>query len=140
MIRRALTEPVLTAIIATLKGTSAVTTLATGGVWNHVPEGTAYPYVIVRSPAESREDTLGRFGASLVIEVQVVSQASGDLEGARLLDQCIRALNFAALSLTSPAASLGVTWENSERYAETINGLVTRHHVGLFRAWAEQTA
>ncbi len=140
MIRAIPTEAVLTAIVATLQGTSAVTTLATGGVYNNVPAGTPFPYVEVTAPADRRLDTMGRFGAETVVNVKAVSQAFGDREASRILAACTQALNFASLSLTSPQASLGITWDNSDRYAEVINGVTTRHHVGIFRVWTEQTS
>ena len=140
MIRQVPTEAVITAVVSTLNNSTDVTGLATGGVFNNVPQGTAFPYVEVTSPTERRFDTASRFGAEVLVNIKAVSQGRGDQEASRILDRCVRALNFAQLTLTSPQASLGITWENSERYADVINGVTTRYHVGMFRVWTEQTA
>jgi hypothetical protein len=140
LIRAVGVEAVLTSVIAALKNSTGVTGLATGGIYNDVPQGTTFPYVEVTSPTTRKVDTFGRFGAETIVNVKAVSQARGDQDAMRILDQCIRTLNFATLSLQSPQASLGITWENSDRYLEVVNGIPTRHHVGIFRAWSEQTA
>lgn len=143
MIRRSTVVEVLGAVVAALKASATVVTLAVGGVWNSVPQGTArFPYVEVTSPSDIAEDTFSRFGARLIVDVMVVSQArAGDLEAANLLNACIQALDFAALSATSPITILGVTWRSSDRaQEEPVNGVTTRYHTGRFEVWAEQTA
>jgi hypothetical protein len=51
---------------------------------------------------------------------------------------------MSALHLTRPTVSghtvLGTAFENGERFQETINGVITRHHVATFRVWTEQSS
>ncbi len=136
--RHVAVEAVLTAVVTTLKASAGVMALVTG-VFNHVPQGTAYPYVQVTSPTDRRVDTMGRFGAETLVDVKVVSQAQGDQEAARVLDQCVRALDLQPLTLTDHAG-LGIAWESSDRFAEVVNAVITRHHVATFRVWTEQSA
>ena len=138
VIRRSPVEAVLTGIVTALKNSTGVTGLATGGVYNNVPQSTTYPYVVVTSPTDRREDTFGRFGASIMVDVKAVSQYPGDKEPSQIIDQCIRTLNFQPPSTTQHTV-LGVTWNNSERYSEVVNGIVTRHHVASFYVWSEQS-
>jgi hypothetical protein len=139
MARRSSVDATLAAIVLALKSSTGVTGLATGGIFNNVPQNTPYPYVVVTSPTDRREDTCGRFGSVLLVDVKAVSQYDGDKEAAGILDQCIQALNF-----QKPAASghtvLGMTWENSERFQEVVNGIPTRHHVATLRVWTEQSS
>lgn len=139
--RRSPVESVLTAVVSTLRSSTGLTALlgSSSGVYNNAEQGAPFPYVVVSSPADRRLDTFGRFGAELVVNTQVVSQGRGDKEASQILDQVIRALNFATLD-TTQHTSIGITWDNSERYMETINGVTTRYHVGMFRVWTEQSS
>lgn len=137
--RRSPIETVLTAIVTTLKNSTGVTGLATGGVYNNVPQRETFPYIKVTSPTDRREDTFGRHGNIALVDVTVVSQGLGDQEGARISSAAVQALNDAAPSLTGHVW-LGVEWDNGERFRETINGIDTRHHVNTFRVWTEQTS
>jgi hypothetical protein len=130
---------VLTAMVTTLKGSTGVTGLATGGVYNNVPQNTPYPYVEVTAPTDRRQDTYGRFGASTLVDVKVVSQYRGDQEAARILDQCIRALDFQKPTMSGHTC-LGISWEGNERFAEEVAGVVTRYHVATCRVWTEQSS
>lgn len=139
MARASAVEPVLTAIVAALKATSAVTALVSTRIYNNVPPGTSYPYLEVTSPVDTREDTFGRFGASTLVDVKVISQALGDQEATRIVAACVTALDLTTPTLTDHTA-LGVAWDSTERFREVVNGVVTRHHVATFRVWTEQAA
>jgi hypothetical protein len=104
-----------------------------------VPQGTLYPYIEVSAPTNRRVDTNNTPGSEALIDLKVVSQYQGDAEADEIMDYCIRALNFQEPVLTDGHRMLGVAWDNSERYKETVSGIVTRYHVGTFRAWSEQT-
>jgi hypothetical protein len=137
--RRSPVEAVLTAIVSTLRASAGVSAIATGGVYNNVPQGTAFPYLEVSCPSDRPVDTCGRFGAELLVDVKAVSQAFGDQEPSRMLDQAIRALNFQRPTL-SEHETLGVTWESGDRFREVVNGIITRHHVATFRVWTQQSS
>lgn len=129
---------VIGAVVARLQASTAVTGLATGGIYNNVPQGTPYPYVEVTSPTDRRQDTFGRFGSETLIDVKTVSQAHGDQEALAITEQCIGALDF-QLPATTGHSALGVAFESGDRFREVVNGVVTRHHVATFRVWTEQS-
>lgn len=129
-------EDVITASVTALKADAPLLALTTL-IYNNVPQDTAYPYVEVTSPSDTRVDTFARFGSTVLVDVKVVSQAFGDREASRILDACITALNNTLPSLTSHT-TLGIAWDSSDRFREVVNGIVTRHHVATFRVWAEQ--
>lgn len=138
--RRSPVETVLTTVVGALRASSGVTgQVGSTGIYNHVDQGAAMPYIVVSSPVDRRVDTVSQFGAETMVTVQVVSQARGDQEASRVLDHCIRALDFATLGTTGHT-SFGCSWENNERYSETINGVQTRYHVGIFRVWTGQSS
>jgi hypothetical protein len=138
-LRRSPVAAVIGAIVTTLKSSTGVTGLATGGVYNHVPQGTSYPYVVVSSPTGRRQDTFGRFGGETLIDIKAVSQYQGDRDAANILDHCGRALDLQPLA-TTQHTTLGIAWETDDRFAEVVNGLVTRHHVATYRVWTEQSS
>jgi hypothetical protein len=142
MARRSSVEAVLTAIVTVLRasaGVTALTATGAGSIVNNVPQDTPYPYVEVTSPTDRREDTCGRFGSSVLVDVKVISQARGDQEAARLLAACVQALDFQKPALTAHT-TLGLTWESSDRFRDVVNAIVTRYHVATFRAWTEQSS
>lgn len=138
MPRRSPEEAVVTAIVAALKASTGVTGLVSTRVFNNVPQDTPYPYVVVTAPLVRRADTFGCLGGTTLVDVQAVSQERGDQEGMRILDQCIRTLNFTEPPTTGHTV-LGIAWDQTERYQEVVNGIPTRHHVATLRAWTEQT-
>ena len=139
MARRSSIDAVLAGIVTTLKNSTGVTGTVSTRVYTNVPQDTPYPYLVVTSPTDRREDTMGRFGSSVLVDVKAVSQYAGDKEAAQLTDQCIRALDFVNPSLSGHSA-IGVTWEGSDRFQEVVNGIPTRHHVASFRVWTEQSS
>src|SRR5690242_20171970 len=100
MARRSPDEAILTAVITALRASSDLTALATGGVYNSVPQGTAFPYVEVTVPSSVRQDTFSRYGSEATLDVKSVSQAAGDQEGVRIRSKCIEALNGQNLTLS----------------------------------------
>jgi hypothetical protein len=139
MPRRSADQVVIGGVVNALLGSTGVTGLVSTRVYNNVPQNTAYPCIKVTLPTIRRTDTYGRLGATALIDVDVISQAFGDLEGAQILDQCVQTLNFTEPSL-SGHHSLGLAWDETTRFAEVVNGIVTRHHVASFRYWTEQSS
>lgn len=135
--RKSPVESVLTAVVGTLRTSTDMTLVSSTGIYNNVEQDARFPYVVVTSPVDRRFDAVGQLGSEVMVNVQVVSQARGDKEASQILDQCIRALNFTPLE-TTQHDTFGCAWDSSERYSETINGVQTRYHVGMFRVWTGQ--
>jgi hypothetical protein len=140
MIRRSNVDPIIAATVTTLRASSGVTALCPASkIWNDIPPDTARPYIEVTVPSNRRVDTLGRFGGECLLEVHVVTDHEGDQEGNRLLDQCIQALDFTHPTLVGHTM-LGLAWDDSVAYPETVNSIKVHHHIGSYRAWAEQSS
>lgn len=136
--RRSPVEAVISAIVSRLRASTGVTALVTG-IYNDVPQASAYPYVVVSSPLDKRMDTFGQLGGETMIDVQAISQAHGDQEGVRILDQVGRALDLQPLS-TTQHTTFGVAWDQNERYSNVVNGIQTRYHVSTYRVWTGQSS
>lgn len=138
MVRTSPVEAVVSALITTLRATTALTPLVSG-IYNDVPQGTAYPYVVVTVPTNRRSDTIGCFGNSALVDTKVVSQYRGDREAARIQAAMISALNFQEPALAGGHRVLGLSWDSADSYQDVVNGVPTRYHVSTWRAWTEQT-
>jgi hypothetical protein len=98
-----------------------------------------FPYLVVMSPTDRPVDTMGRFGVETLVDVRAVSQYQGDKQAADLIDAAMSALHFTRPTVSGHTV-LGTAFENGERFQETINGVITRHHVATFRVWTEQSS
>jgi hypothetical protein len=139
MPRRNPDEAVIGGVVTALLASTGVTGLVSTRVYNNVPHNTTYPLVKVTLPTTRRSDTYGCFGAEATVDVDIVSQAFGDLEATRILDQCVRTLDFTRPTL-SGHTSLGLRFDETARYSEMVNGIQTRHTVASFTYWTEQSS
>lgn len=132
-------DPV-TAAVYTALNVAAMTALATGGVYAHVPQATAFPYVRIDSPVESRFDTMGRAGKELSISVHAFSTYAGPTQAAGILSKAIELLHYQALSITGHD-TVTVQYETgSDAGDEIVNGVTVYHYVAIFRLLVQQTA
>src|SRR5678815_3487664 len=139
MPRRSPDQEVIGAVVTALAASTGVTGLVSTRVYNNVPQNTSYPLVKVTLPMTHRQDTFGRYGATATVDVDAISQAFGDLEGTQILDQVVRTLDFTRPNLTGHT-SLGLAFDETNRFSEMVNGIQTRHHVASFRYWTEQSS
>lgn len=139
MPRRNPDEVAIGAVVSALAASTDVTGLVSSRIYNNVPQNTSFPLVKVTLPTTRRVDTYGRFGAEGTVDVDIISQAFGDLESTRILDQCVRVLDFTRPNL-SGHTSLGLRWDETTRYSEMVNGVQTRHTVASFTYWTEQSS
>lgn len=141
MARRSPITAVVTGVVATLRADSDVVAAvgSSTAIYNNVAQGAAFPYLVISSPTDVPQDTMGRFGVSSLVDVKSVSQYPGDKEAADIINECVQTLHFQRPTVAGHTV-LGMHFENGERYSEVINGLVTRHHVATFRVWTEQSS
>jgi hypothetical protein len=139
--RRSPITAVITGVVSTLRADSAVTALvgSSTGVYNNVEANASYPYLVISSPTDRPVDTYGRFGVESLVDVKAVSQYPGDKEAADIINAAMSALHFVRPTMSGHTV-LGTAFESGERFQETINGIVTRHHVATFRVWTEQSS
>lgn len=125
-----------TAVAAALK-VSALTTVATGGVWNSMaPEGSVPPYVVFNQQSEVIEQTFDRRLYSLLYQVQAV--VKGYPKAASELDAiCDTLLNRQPLTITGASHILTLR-ESGLSYAEVVGGALFYHQIGIYRITADK--
>ena len=73
------------------------------GVYDHVPEGTAFPYITIGNVTVSRWGAHDRFGARSTVTVHVWSAFLGREEVSRLVDHLMRLLDHQPLTIDGHA-------------------------------------
>lgn len=138
-------EPVLTAVIAKLKSSTALTALlstgTTGSVFNDVPQGSLMPYVEVGNAIETRWDTVGCPGKQVSFIVKSVVNGDvdrGDKRNAQILNATIGALHFQPLTITSHLHAGTRYEEGGEPFTEVVSGVKVRHMPSTFRVFVTQ--
>jgi hypothetical protein len=139
-------EPVLTAVIAKLKSSTALTALlstgTTGSVFNDVPQGSLMPYVEVGQPVETRWDTVGCYGKQISFVVKAITNGDvdrGDKKNAQILNATIGALHFQPLTITSHLHAGTRYEEGGASFTEVVSGVKVRHMPGVFRVFVTQS-
>lgn len=137
-VRSLAAHPVTQAMVTRLD-TASVKTIATGGVFNDVPEGTARPYVLVMNASEQPWNTMGAWGSELMQEVHAYSDYEGDLVTAQILEEVVRALDHRLF----PVPGYVLT---SCQFEQILNlepvverGITSRHRVGMFRVRVQES-
>jgi len=129
-------EPILTATYGALN-TSAVTALAP--VYNHVPQGTARPYLVIENPTEVPWNTMGEFGKDVTVQLHAVSEAFGDQEALRILNAAILVLDYSKPAISSHQC-VSFKYEHGSSYKEElVGGVIVRHHIALMRVFVAQS-
>lgn len=86
-------------IFSRLTGTAAVTTLLAGGVLDHVPPGTAFPYVVLGETASSPMDSQGVSGSDITMTLHTYSRGGGMKEAKQIMSAIYDALHNASFSV-----------------------------------------
>lgn len=68
------------AIYARLSADAALTTTLGADVYDYVPEGADFPYVVIGDTTEAPEDTMGQTGRAVTFTVHYWSRYRGDKE------------------------------------------------------------
>lgn len=123
---------VLAAVYAALH-VNGYTTLSTGGVFNDVPQGTAFPFTWIAKgePPEEPYDTFGKIGAICRVDVHIYSQYAGDSESEAMVEKATQLLHHVALAI-SGWETLNVVREPTRFDLVEIDGVTTRHTVAPF--------
>jgi hypothetical protein len=118
---------------------AGMTALAIGGVWANVPQATAFPYVRVDSPIETRLDTFGRAGKSVSISVHAFSDYKGPTKAAAIINKAVELLHYATVSV-SGHSTIAVQYETGfDAGDEEVNGKRIYHYVGIFNVMVQQS-
>ena len=110
---------------------SAVTTLATGGVWNKIaPQGTALPYVIFQWQGGGDDNLTPRRGRNLIYTVKALA---ADADTAENIDEQIDlALHYQTLTV-SGWTNYRMAREDDVNYQEEPTGVPVWHIGAMYR-------
>lgn len=135
---RSALEPVLGSVYSALN-TTGITGLAPV-YGNFVPEGIRPPYVAIRAATEMPWPTIGAQGSEIVVPVESVSVADGDLPVIQLASAVRTALDRAALAGTSGYTVTACRWESNVPDEDIVDGVRYRFITSLFRIKVAQIA
>ena len=124
-------EPVSEAVYGLLN-VSAMTTLATGGVFQDVPQDTAFPYVAYELTESDTAGTLGQIFYQMGLDVHVWSQYEGNQQAERIISKAVELLTFQTPAMTN-FTTLLITHDGSNSFPDLdINGVATKHLLAEF--------
>lgn len=104
-----------------------------------VPQGTTCPYALLQSPFEIRQDCFQAPGKQVTFQVHVVS-VSPAAEPHAILNKAVELLHYSTSMAATAHTPMVVQYETGESYEETVDGVLYRHVVGMFRAQIWQTS
>lgn len=122
------------ALYGVLTEDAALMALAAGGVFDHVPAGTAFPYVALGGIAAETFGTQDASGNDLVVTLHVYSRVPGMRETQALLAALHDALHWAEFAVAGQALVLCRHLGSETRLED--DG-VTRHGIARFRVVTE---
>lgn len=107
------------------------------GVYDQVPEGTAYPYVRIGDHLSIPDNDHGGFGREITVTVHVWTRARGNAQGQQIADRIIELLDHQDRSLpVSGHRVVSVRCEFDQALTDPNPEL--RHHVIRFRIVTQQ--
>jgi len=117
------------AVVARLQAYTPITDLV-AGVYDHVPQDSAYPYIVAGDDSAIPFDTDNSIGSETDVTIHAWSRYRGRKEIKQVLDAIHAGLHRFALVVAN-AATVLCTFEGSDSFTEE-DGL-TRHGVIRFR-------
>lgn len=130
-------EPIAAAIYTALNG--SVTFTALSPILNEVPQGQLRPYTILENFTEVPWNTMGEFGKTVTFQLHIISDATGDREGIRILNAAIGALDYQKFAVTNHKM-VQCKYEHLQHWTEeAIGGVKVRHFVPIFRVDVTQS-
>lgn len=130
-----------TAVYAILVADSTLLALATGGIHNDVPEGAAYPHVLISKATETPEHTFGSATTGLgwndIIRIHVYSRTAGDMQATLILERVVVLLNFQPVVVPG-YGRVSCEYLSARVLVENIDKIETRHIPAEFRVRVHQ--
>jgi hypothetical protein len=127
--------PIQAAVYDLLTGDAALMGLVTG-VWDEVPEGTAYPYVVIGEALEQPEGAHDRFGRQTVITLHVWTDTRGFTATTQITARLVALLDHQPLTIAGHH-HVSTRYEFSQTLRDPKPHL--RHIPIRFRIFTEQT-
>jgi hypothetical protein len=79
--------PIQEAVYSRLNGDATLVTTLGASVYDAVPDGAPFPYVVIGDDTEAPNDTMGRTGRDTTLTIHTWSQAIGKQETKRIQDR-----------------------------------------------------
>ena len=108
---------------------SPVAALVTG-IYDHVDQGTAFPYVVIGEDAAGEWDTDTEVGSDSLLTIHVWSREKGRLQTKEIQEGIYNALHRAELTIVD-AIFYSLDWQFSDSFLDSDGE--TRHGVMRFR-------
>lgn len=123
------------AIFTRLSGDTALVTTLGAAVYDHVPEGAAFPYVVIGDVTEAPNDTMGTTGRDITVTIHYWSQYAGNKQIHQIHNRVDELLDR-----WEPTVSGWNAVEMSADFYDTFRDpdAVTRHGVARYRVHAHQ--
>ena len=136
---------VQTGVFTVLTGTTALTALladGAGGILDHVPTGTAFPYVVIGAAQSVPMDTQGVSGNEVTLTLDTYSRATGMDELRHMMSQIYTALHNVSFAVPNQVlvqcqcldSATGLEADGMGRYAQNAT---IRHGSQRFRIITE---
>ncbi|MBI3440668.1 MAG: DUF3168 domain-containing protein [Proteobacteria bacterium] len=128
---------VQTGVFSRLTGTSALTTLLSNGansVLDHVPAGTAFPYIVIGEASARPMDSQRVSGSDVTLTVHTYSRGVGMQEAKRIMSALYDALHHASFAIPNQVLVLCQLLD-SQTVLE--NDGLTRHGIQRFQIITE---
>lgn len=123
---------VQSAVYQRLHGDASLLSLATGGVYDAVPQGNPMPYVVIGEKSEVPDNTLTEIGKETTTTIHIWSNAEGDRQALQILERIDTLLDNQSLTVNGWDA-WRVENEFSETLRETDQNRTIRHVVARYR-------
>lgn len=123
---------VQTALYQRLHGDATLLALATGGVYDEVPQSTPYPYIVIGEATEVPDDTLTERGKDTTVTIHVWSKAPGNKQTLQIIERLDELLDNQSLTVNGWNA-----WRVQNEFVEVLrentDGTLYRHGVPRYR-------
>ncbi len=129
--------PVIRAVYVRLTGDEELTDMVSGRIFDHTPEDTPYPYIVVGEAIESPDNWHGGFGRQTVLTLHVWSQYRGFTEALRIAARLMALLDHTPLAVDG-LAHIATRYESSEALTDPEPPGNIRHVPIRFRVVTEQ--
>lgn len=127
-------HPIQRAIYALLTGDTALTAMI-NGVFDHVPEPKAHPYVEIGEAIETPRNSHGSFGRETSVTLHTWTNARGFAEGDAIVTRLMQLLDHQPLTIDGQN-HIATRYEFGQALRDPDPQI--RHHVTRFRIVTEQ--
>ena len=124
-----------TKLYSTLKNDSTLMNLATGGIFDRVPQGTKMPYIFMGEWTEGRFDCFNKKGLDDTVTVHVYDTDDDLRWGAKRCIQILARMNvlldYVTFAVTGYTTTVYIRYDGGDSFVEP--DMITRHVTARYR-------